>query len=87
MSGTGVGPGSHCRDVRAFEDEESRRRCPAAARRDVDDYRDPRGQDFLDDLAGGFQQATGRIQLDEHAWSFLRSASVSARAMYSSVMG
>ena len=71
MGRTGVGPGSHGRDVRAFQDEEPGRRCPAAAGRDVNDYRNRRGQNFLDDVAGGFQQAAGRIQLDQQRLVFV----------------
>ena len=65
MSRAGVGARSHSRDVRRFEDEESRGRSAAAARGDIDDDGDGRVHDLLDDFSGGLHQAAGCVDLDQ----------------------
>ena len=71
MSRAGVGSGRHGRNVGAFENEKSGGRGPASAGRDVDDYGHRRGQDFFDDVAGGFKQAAGSVDLDEQGVIFV----------------
>ena len=67
MSRSGVSSGSHGRYVGRFEDEDSRRTGAAAAGRHVNDDRDLRRRDLLDDLARGFDQASGSIDLDQYS--------------------
>ena len=62
MGRAGIGARSHGRHVRALQNEEAGRSRPAAAGRDVNNHRNRRRQNFLDDVAGGVQQAARRIQ-------------------------
>ena len=66
MRRAGVGSGSHGRDVGGFEDEDSSRTGAAAAGRYVEDDRDLRIRDLLDDVASGFDEASGGIDLDQY---------------------
>lgn len=65
MSGSGVGAGSHGGDVGGFEDEESGGGGAAAAGGDVEDDGHGRGDDFFDDVAGGIDEASRSVDLDE----------------------
>ncbi len=67
MRRAGVGSGSHGCDVGGFEDEDSGGTGAAAAGRDVDDDRNLRIRDLLDDVAGGFDEASGGIDLDQYS--------------------
>ena len=62
----GVGSGGHGGDVGGFEYENSRGTGAAAAGRDVNDDRNLRSRDLLDDLAGGFDEASRCIDLDQY---------------------
>src|SRR5262249_28530293 len=62
MRGAGVGSWSHRGDVTRLEKEKSGGGSTAAAGRHVGDYRNRRGNDFLDRLAHSFHQTTGRVE-------------------------
>ena len=66
MRRASVGSGSHGCDVGRFEDEDSSRTGAAAGGRDVEDDGNRRVRDLLDDVAGGFDEASGRIDLDQY---------------------
>ncbi len=66
MRRAGVGSGGHGRDVGGFEDEDSGRTGAAAGGGDVNDDGDLRVRDLLDDLAGGVDEASGSIDLDQY---------------------
>src|SRR5258706_13828135 len=67
MRRTRVGSGRHGSDVGCFEDEDPRGTSAAAGWRHVEDYWDLRIRDLLDDVASGFDETSGRIDLDQHS--------------------
>ncbi len=66
MRRAGIGAGRHRRDVGRFKNEEAGRGSIRSRRRDVDDHRNRRGENLLDDVARGVHQPAGRAQLNEH---------------------
>jgi hypothetical protein len=60
-----IGSRSHGGDVGRFENEEAGRCGAAAAGRHVDDDGNRRGDDLLDNFAGGIDQSSGSVDLDQ----------------------
>src|SRR5580692_5328105 len=66
MRRTRVGSRSHGCDVGRFENENSSRTRAAATGCNVDNYRNLRGSDLLEDLPRGIDQPSWRIDLDQY---------------------
>ena len=67
MRRSGVGSGSHGCHIGRFQEENSGRTGAAAAGRDVEQDRNRRIRDLLNDVAGGFNGASGSIDLDQYS--------------------
>src|SRR5580704_14556443 len=61
-----IGSRRHGCDIGRLEDEDSSRTRAAAAGRYVKDDRDLRVRDLVDDVAGRFDESSGRIDLDQY---------------------
>src|SRR5580698_3033222 len=67
MRRSGVGSRSHGSHIGRFEEENSGRTGAAAAGCDVEEDRNRRIRDLLDDVAGGFNGASGSTDLDQYS--------------------